>query len=219
MKTAIIYPEHHDRRKTKGRFLSYYYLHGQADNMNGYDLCSGDIRVHSKCMVEGIHFVDIKGIEGLPEYAGALLFTHFNHNRMEGLITLISNKDDIISALEYINKPLRIVYEHEQKAMKVLYPDIYEAMNIKSREIGEKLYLIEEAKHWYSKLDNKMRFRYDYVYNNRYRPLYVNYHDWKVRAYLAFRKRIKEKFLGSVQLSNQVYKSVHNRLKKLNNDD
>lgn len=82
-----------------GEFASFYYLHGEADYVNGYDLCTFNEEAESLCSQEGAFLCEVVCIDGTVK--DAICFSYLKHgHRMSGLICFL---DDEIN-IEYVAK-------------------------------------------------------------------------------------------------------------------
>lgn len=82
-----------------GKRLSYFYLHGKAEELNGYDICNGDIEAFHYALRMGgflceVHFTD-------KSVAEAVCVCKFEFSRMTGLIVLESDVDRLGDLKEF----------------------------------------------------------------------------------------------------------------------
>ena len=82
-----------------GEFASYFYLHGEAEGVNGYDLCMFNEEAQILCNSEGAFLCEVVCNDGTVK--DAICFCYFKHGeRMTGLICFL---DDEIN-IEYVSK-------------------------------------------------------------------------------------------------------------------
>ena len=77
-----------------GEFASYFYLHGEAEDVNGYDLCMFNQQAQSLCDCQGAFLCEVVCIEGTVK--DAICFSYFKHGeRMAGLICFLDDERSI----------------------------------------------------------------------------------------------------------------------------
>jgi hypothetical protein len=106
----------------KFEFLSYFYLHGKAESINGFDCCEGNIEVFSNILSMSTRIVTL-WMANNKTY-DCLLFSTVSSHRMSGLICLIDDLEAIESAYNYYSKkPSLSMYEHDEKYLEENYPE------------------------------------------------------------------------------------------------
>lgn len=108
-------------------FMSYYYLHGEAESINGYDLVEGDMEAMRKALSSRIFPVNLKLQDG--NTYDAIVISYYKFNRMTGLICLCTDLEHIKHALfEYDNDCYKdtVIEETEKKWLYENYPGIRE---------------------------------------------------------------------------------------------
>ena len=83
----IIYAVPYDG-EAKGLRLSYFYLHGEAEQMNGFDICNGNIAAFKHCL-RVWHF-DCTLVIGRKKYE-AVCYTRLDGSHMCGYVVLKSD--------------------------------------------------------------------------------------------------------------------------------
>lgn len=106
----------------KFRFMSYFYLHCKAQDINNYDCCEGDIETFSDVLSMSLRVVDLLMKNG--DIFPCILLTTVKENKMTGLICLCDDLKGIKSAWDYFNKkPSLTLYEHDEKYLKEYFPE------------------------------------------------------------------------------------------------
>jgi len=103
-------------------FLSYFYLHGKAESINGFDCCEGTIEAFSNIISMSTRIVTLLMADN--KTYDCLLFSTVNSNRMSGLICLIDDLEAIESAYNYYSKkPNLLMYGDDEKYLEENYPE------------------------------------------------------------------------------------------------
>ena len=106
----------------KFKFLSYFYLHGKAESINGFDCCEGNIEVFSNILSMSTRIVTLLMSDN--KTYDCLLFSTVNSNRMSGLICLIDDLESIESAYNYYSKrPSLSMYSDDEEYLIENYPE------------------------------------------------------------------------------------------------
>jgi hypothetical protein len=103
----------------EGSYLPYYYLHGEAENLNGYDICNANDKAFTKALKQGAFLCMIVFTDG-TEREG-ICFSKYNMiNRMEGLVCLLEDDEHIEHAVkQYMEfKHTPSMYTDEEDYMK-----------------------------------------------------------------------------------------------------
>jgi hypothetical protein len=79
----------------------YFYLHGKAAELNGYDICLANCEALSECTRQGAFLCVVQFQNGTRKKA--ICFSVFKRNRMEGLICLLKDLEGVISCFSYFN--------------------------------------------------------------------------------------------------------------------
>jgi hypothetical protein len=89
---------HGNKDDVPGIYIPYFYLHGKAEELNGYDICNGNIETFQRCLHEGaflcrLHIGDI--------IYDAICFSKFDgFDRMQGLVCLLDDDEHIEHAVK-----------------------------------------------------------------------------------------------------------------------
>jgi len=104
-------------------FISYFYLHCKAEDINGYDCCEGDIETFSNILSMSLTVVDLLMEDG--DVFPCVLFTTVEENKMKGLICMCDDLQGIKSAYKYFDrKPSLSIYEHDDKYLQEYFPQV-----------------------------------------------------------------------------------------------
>jgi len=109
-------------------FLSYIYLHGEAENMSGFDCCEGNMETIKNLLRNTIFSGTLLTKDN--EELDVLIIPCHKEYRSSGLICLCTDHDSIRHTLfEYYDKfeVSSSMYEHEKEKIYSKYPEI---MNI-----------------------------------------------------------------------------------------
>jgi len=90
-----------DNDNIQGRWLPYFYLHGEAEKMNRYDICNANIETFKNCLRQGAFLCEVHFTDGSVH--DAICFSKFDVYQMEGLVVLLSDVEHIKNALEYLD--------------------------------------------------------------------------------------------------------------------
>lgn len=123
MKRGIIKCSNWDYKESdkQFRFISYFYLHCKAEDINGYDCCEGDIETFSDIFSMCVKVVDLLMENG--DVFPCLLFTSLDKNRMKGLFCLCDDLEGIKSAYSYFDrKPRLTMYDDDEKFLLDNFP-------------------------------------------------------------------------------------------------
>lgn len=112
-----IYSENHYTER-----LSWFYLHGKLEDLNGYDICCGDIEEFQKSMSIGLHLSTVTMVDGSKH--DVLVCKKMNNGSVYGLIVAL---DDTTENLMYCinNVSYFKIYEHEKERLKLKYPNVW----------------------------------------------------------------------------------------------
>jgi hypothetical protein len=73
---------------------SYFYLHGEAEDVNGYDICTANGEALSNCLRRGAFLCEVVCTDGSTK--DAICFSYFKHGeRMSGLICFLNDEESI----------------------------------------------------------------------------------------------------------------------------
>jgi len=112
---------------------NYFYLHGKAEELNGYDICSANAPALSYCLLKGAFLCMVQFLDG--KQREAICFSVFEHHRMKGLICLLEDLDGILSCFPYFNiDRMPMLFDHEEKYLDSI--GIYEPMKQYVRSIN-----------------------------------------------------------------------------------
>lgn len=115
-----------DSNKTEGfSFLSYFYLHGEAEIINGYDLVEGNMETLVYALSDRIFPTKLILQDG-NEYDGVVISYH-KMGRMTGLICLCTDLEHIRHALfDYDDNKLKntVIEEGQKTWLYGKYPEI-----------------------------------------------------------------------------------------------
>jgi hypothetical protein len=94
---------------------NYFYLHKQAENINGYDICMANIEAMKYCLNKGAFLCQISFADDTIK--DTICFTSFvEGRRMEGLICLLDDIEGIQSCIEYFNiREMVYMYSDEKE--------------------------------------------------------------------------------------------------------
>lgn len=88
-----------ERVNTPGYRASYFYLHGEAEYVNGYDICTANGEALGNCLRRGAFLCEVVCNDGNAK--DAICFSYFKHGeRMSGLICFLDDEESI----EYVAK-------------------------------------------------------------------------------------------------------------------
>jgi hypothetical protein len=124
MKRGIIKCSNWEYKNTdvEFRFISYFYLHSKAEEINGYDCCEGDIKTFSDILSMSVRVVNLLMENG--NIFHCLLFSTVEENRMKGLICLCDDLDGIKHAYNYFDKkPSLSLYSHDEDFLLESFPE------------------------------------------------------------------------------------------------
>jgi hypothetical protein len=103
----------------EGERIPYFYLHGQAQDINGYDICNGNINAIINCLEQGAFLCELHFIDGRIE--DAICFSKYDRGdrQMNGWILLLSDYNGIKQAIEYFEfADTPTMYEDEKEYIK-----------------------------------------------------------------------------------------------------
>lgn len=123
MKNKVVYGVPLNEDFNKGYYIGQFYLHGKAEDINGYDI----VTMSGDCFYAAMfdNRASLVEIEIKEERYKGLMFSFYHFGRMEGLITLIDDLDaikDIIKVFP-INSPT--IEEGEKTYLKTHFPNTY----------------------------------------------------------------------------------------------
>lgn len=105
---CAVYPVPLHGTTRKGHYFPYFYLHGDAEDRNGYDICQASPELISRSLREGANLCVVHFRNG--NKVPAICFSKFEFNQMKGLICLLSDKHSIYNAVneyfKYSDTPL-----------------------------------------------------------------------------------------------------------------
>ena len=101
-----------------GFYTPYFYLHNEAERLNGYDICKGDSHSVRECLREGAFLCSIHFRDG--SLKDAICFSKWNGiNHMTGLLCLLDDEEGIIDAISYLGfKHPPQMYSNEEQHLK-----------------------------------------------------------------------------------------------------
>lgn len=98
---------------------NYFYLHGKAEQLNGYDICNANAEALSHCLSKGAFLCIVQYADGTQREA--ICFSVFEHHRMKGLICLLEDLEGILSCFNYFDlKAMPMMFEHEEEYLDSL---------------------------------------------------------------------------------------------------
>jgi hypothetical protein len=106
---------------------NFFYLHGKAEELNGYDICDANAKALSNCLSKGAFLCMVQYADGTQREA--ICFSVFGRDghRMEGLICLLDDLDGILSCFPYFNiDRMPMLFDHEEQYLDSI--GIYEPM-------------------------------------------------------------------------------------------
>ena len=111
-------PLHNENDIVQGFYTPYFYLHGEAERINGYDICKGDSHALSHCLMQSAFLCSLQFTDHSVE--NAICFSKWNgRNRMEGLVCLLSDEEGIQDAVSYLGfTHIPDMYSNEQEYLK-----------------------------------------------------------------------------------------------------
>jgi hypothetical protein len=116
-----------DQQGAKGERVPYFYLHGEAEKINGYDICNANSEAIADCLRQGAFLCELIFVDGRTE--DAICFSKYGYGRMEGLIVLLSDQKHITNAVEYLEfKSIPSMYDDEEKYLISI--GLFDAMKI-----------------------------------------------------------------------------------------
>lgn len=99
----------------KGHYFPYFYLHGDAEDRNGYDICQASPELISRSLRQGANLCVVHFRNG--NKVPAICFSKFVFDQMKGLICLLSDKLSIYNAVheyfKYSDTPLMDSFEED----------------------------------------------------------------------------------------------------------
>ena len=114
-------------------FMSYVYLHGDAEDINGFDCLEGNIEAFRTIMQVCVSCVGLLMPDGSSK--DALLIPSFGRRRVEGLVCLLSDRESIKYALKYYTYVNTDMYQHDFAFLRENYPDVYEVIKESDKQI------------------------------------------------------------------------------------
>jgi hypothetical protein len=104
--------------EVKGERIPYFYLHGQAQDINGYDICNGNIHAIVNCLEQGAFLCEIEFTNGSVQ--DAICFCKYSRDsHMTGWIVLLSDFESIIQAVKvYKYDMFPSMYSDEKEYLK-----------------------------------------------------------------------------------------------------
>jgi hypothetical protein len=136
MKEATIYADTTFSRGSElelsGSRLPFFYLHGQAQDVTGYDCCNGNIEAFRYALSFNHFFLADLTFEhtDIPTQR-CICFTKTDVGRIAGRIILINDK----AAIEQCERWLTLNgYEHHINELKEKYPETYELIKKISKD-------------------------------------------------------------------------------------
>jgi hypothetical protein len=101
--------------RRKGHYFPSFYLHADAENRNGYDICNASTELISRSLRQGANLCVVHFRNG--NKVPAICFSKFVFNQMKGLICLLSDKLGIYNAVheyfKYSDTPLMDSFEED----------------------------------------------------------------------------------------------------------
>jgi len=98
---------------------NFFYLHGKAEKLNGYDICDANAEALSNCLSKGAFLCMVQYTDGTQREA--ICFSVFGRHHMEGLICLLDDLEGILSCFDYFNlKGMPSIYDHEEEYLDSL---------------------------------------------------------------------------------------------------
>lgn len=123
MKKAIIYGDSQaEGFIARGERLSYFYLHGKAEEKNGYDCCNANITAFTYAIRNLLFFAELKYPDG--GFNKCIVVPHISCGSINGRIVLINDLPALKDAMAHRRNEFRM-YEHEKQLMKTTYPETY----------------------------------------------------------------------------------------------
>lgn len=105
-------------------FLSYVYLHGDAERLNGFDCCEGNIETFKNIFKMCISCATMV-LKDKTEY-DVLIIPAFEDRRIKGLICLCDDLSSVKDAVEdYFKYVDTSMYEHDKEFLLSTYPVTY----------------------------------------------------------------------------------------------
>lgn len=111
-----VYPVPLHGTTRKGHYFPYFYLHGDAEDRNGYDICNASPELISRSLSEGANLCVVHFRNG--NKVPAICFSKFEFHRMKGLICLLSDKDSICNIAQYFKLGTQLMYSSEKEYLK-----------------------------------------------------------------------------------------------------
>lgn len=84
--------------------LHFYYLDLEAEYINGYDICEGNLAAHSLCLNEAVFNATLVFVDGKEKPCTVVSFLDEQTRRMRGYVWLSSDKDAQPFIADYIKK-------------------------------------------------------------------------------------------------------------------
>jgi hypothetical protein len=98
--TFYAVPINSDHAVIKGYRAPYFYLHGEAEKRHGYDICNANGEALSSALRDGGFLCNIEFQDGTVE--PGICFNRFEFKKMEGLVVLLSDDNNIRDAVSYL---------------------------------------------------------------------------------------------------------------------
>lgn len=98
MKPIILGDKMHEDSEKGYAYIPQFYLHGEAEHLNGYDIASGNIECFQRILRCHLFTIDLKLQDG-KVYDGLVIPYISGERRIEGLICLCMDTDGIRHAM------------------------------------------------------------------------------------------------------------------------
>ena len=131
MKNSIVKCSNWDTEDQSFCFASYIYLHGEAQNINGYDCCEGNIEFFRLLLRLSPSLTTLLMQDGTTHRA--IVFPYGDMSRhVSGLVCLVSDINGIKSALDYQSYYSSLssltLYDDDINELKKNAPEAYKSI-------------------------------------------------------------------------------------------
>jgi len=128
MSKRIVYAVGSERESgDEGIFANYFYLHGEAETQNGFDLCTMNGRMMASCMTSGIYRACL--INEDKSESECLVFSMYHHNSMRGYVVLLDDMQGLEDALR-IHNVFDLSFTAESEWLTENHPDVRALMQL-----------------------------------------------------------------------------------------
>jgi hypothetical protein len=132
-KFPFVYADPRDENyELPGARMTYFYMHGEAEERTGYDCCNGNLEALRGCLRSGAFIAVLKFPSGDEELC-IVSSKYSGDGHMSGLIALLSD----IDAVKFVfrnHTSYPSMFEHEKEFLRLKYPEVREAIREKIRE-------------------------------------------------------------------------------------